>query len=69
MGSSVLQRRPKNRCAGLVPMPSVGVFLQLSSAKNSDSPDARHFVKSLFTVFTAFSAFPFDCGYRGDDVM
>ena len=50
------------RWAGLVPNPSVGVLRQSNRAKNSDWPDSLHFVKSLFTVFTAFSAFPFDCG-------
>ena len=33
VGSSVLQRRPKNRCAGLVPMPSDGVLRQSKSAR------------------------------------
>ena len=31
--------------------------------RNSDWPDCWHLVKSRFTVFTAFSALPFDCGW------
>ena len=39
-----------------------------SKATNSDLLDSRHFLKRRFTVLTAFSALPLDCGYRGDDV-
>ena len=61
-GSKVLQRQPKRLCAGLVPTPSVGVFRQSSRARYSDWPDALHFLKRRLTVYTAFSAFPLDCG-------
>ncbi len=40
-----------------------------SKATNSDLLDSRHFLKRRFTVLTAFSALPIDCGYRGDDVQ
>ena len=61
-GQKSLASAPKKRCAGLVLTPSVGVFLQSKSARYSDCPDSRHFVKRRFVVLTAFSAFPFDCG-------
>ena len=67
-GNRVLQRRPEKHCAGQVPIPS-GVLRQSKRERYSDWPESRHLVKSLFTVFTAFSALPFDCGYRGDDVV
>ena len=67
-GSSVLQCLPMRRWAGLVPTPSVGVLRQSRSARHSDPPDALLLVKRRLTVLTAFSAFPLDCGYRGDDV-
>ena len=56
-------------CEGLVPTPSVGVFLQSSKARNSDWPVSWHLVNKRFTVLTAFSAFPLDCGYLGEDVV
>ena len=49
-------------------MPSGGVFRQFDNAKNSDWPDSLHFLNNRLIVFTAFSAFRFDCGYVGDDV-
>ena len=61
VGRSVLHRWPRNLCAGLVSIPSVGVLRQSRSALISDWPDSAHLVKSLFTVLTAFSALPLDC--------
>ena len=37
-----------------MPNPLFWVLRQSYRAKNSDWPDTLHFVKSLFTVFTAF---------------
>ena len=45
---------------------SVGMLLNSSTA-NCSAP--LHFLKILFVVLTAFSAFPFPCGWYGlDDV-
>ena len=68
MGSRVQQRLPKNLCAGLVSIPSDGVFLQSSNAKYSDCPDCRHFENNILMFLTAFSAFPLNCGYLSDDI-
>ena len=58
LGNKVRHRLPKKRWAGLVDIPSDGVFLQSSRARNSDLPASRHFPNSHLTVLTAFSAFP-----------
>lgn len=60
IGSSVLHHLPISLCAGLVPMPAVGVFRQCSSARYSDWPESLHFLNRCFTIFMEFSAFPFD---------
>ena len=69
VGSKVLQRRPRRRCAGLVSMPSLGVLRQSRRAWNSLTPAARHFVNRRLTVRTAFSALPLLCGYLGLEVI
>ena len=50
-------------------MPAVGVLCQSRSAWNSDPSDDLHLANNLFTVWTAFSALPLDCGYVVDDVL
>ena len=66
-GSNVLHRRPINSWAGLAPTPAVGVpSLECSLAVPWTPTHQNH--DSLLTVFTAFSAFPLDCGKCGDDV-
>ena len=51
-----------NVCAGLVPTPSVGVFLQSRRARYSDCPVSLHLMKTVLT------ALPLGCEKWGDDV-
>ena len=60
IGSKVLQRCPRRRCARLVPIPSVGVLRQTSREKNSYWPATLHFLNYRFMVLTAVSALPLD---------
>ena len=43
----------------------MGVFCQSNSGNSIDS---LHFLNNCLIIFTAFSAFIFDCGYVEDDV-
>lgn len=61
VGNSVFHRLPM-RLLGLVPIPSAGVFFQLSNAWNSDVPSSRHFGKRRSTVDCNFQL----CHYSWD---
>ena len=56
-------------CSACYPMPAVGVLCQSRSAWNSDPPNNLHSANNLFTVWTAFSTLPFDCGYVGEEIL
>ena len=62
VGSRVFVLRPNKRCAGDVPMPSVGMLQKSSNARYGSVPDSTALLMMLFTVLTAFFALPFDCG-------
>jgi hypothetical protein len=65
VGKRVLVRRQYNRWTGELFIPSDEI-LHDSNARNGYSPDFSNFFIILFTVLTAFSAFPFDWGYPGE---
>ena len=60
-----LIERHSIRCAGLLPRACVGVFLYSNSIRNKLDPECSAFDIRDFTVFTALSALPFDCGWYG----
>ena len=62
-GRLVLSFRPNSSSAGVLPFSS-GLGLYASKARKGSSPVSRHFKIIFFMTFTAFSASPFDCGYR-----
>ena len=68
-GTEVRVRRDISLCVGLVPIPSVGVFLQFKIARQIFEPSALHLVRMDLAMFTADSALPFDLGYRGELVI
>ena len=69
VGSSVLVLLPIRRWAGEVPRPSVGVFLQSKKASSGSLLSARAFFNRFLQILTVFSAFPFDWGWCGLEVL
>ena len=65
VGSEVRVRRPTNLWTGEVPKPSLGVLRHAKSAISGSCRPSRAFVNRDLHVFTAFSAYPLDCGNRG----
>ena len=62
-------RRPISLCTGEVLSPSLGVLRQERIANNESRLSSFAFKSSPFQVFTAFSTFPFTCGYLGPEVL
>ena len=58
-----------NKCAGLRPIPSVGVFLKSRRANHGSLPAGFAFFKRLLIVFTGFSSLPLNCECPGLDVI
>ena len=69
VGSKVCMRRPISLCTGEVLSPSLGVLRQERIANNESRLSSFAFKSSPFQVFTAFSTFPFTCGYLGPEVL
>ena len=69
VGRSVLVLLPIRRWTGEVPRPSVGVFLQSKKASSGSLLSARAFFNRFLQILTAFSAFPFDWGWCGLEVL
>ena len=66
-GKRVRRRLPMNNMAGDVPS-ALGVFRHSSSAASKFSLPSRHFLMSVFMLFTAFSARPLLWLLNGLDV-
>ena len=62
LGSSVFVRCPIRRWAGEPTVSLVGAFLKSNKASWKSVCSDKDFWSSFLTVWTAFSAFPFDCG-------
>ena len=58
-------RRLMRRCAGLLFMPSEGVFLWSRIASQGSVPSLLAFLIRFFAVFTALLAIPLDCECPG----
>ena len=69
VGSKVCVRRPISLCTGEVLSPSLGVLRQERIANNESRLSSFAFKSSPLQVFTAFSTFPFTCGYLGPEVL
>lgn len=61
--------RAKRRCAGVLSIPSDGVFLKFSSGRWGSWPASVAFLKLSFAVLTLFSALPLDYWYRGEELI
>ena len=62
-------RKSNSICTGLACIVSLGVFLKAYSASHRSLCDWYARLRSLLTVLIAFSVFPFDCGYPGEEVV
>ena len=68
-GRMDLKRLLMSSCAGDFPQLEIGVVRYSSKAVYRSRPLAAALTMILSAVCTAFSANPFDCGYRGLDVQ
>ena len=69
IGRLVRVRRLIKRCAGLHPMPAVGVFRQSSRAIIASTPSLADYLMRFFAIFTPDSTLPFDLGRYRELVM
>ena len=69
VGSKVRVHRPMSLWTGEVLKSSHGVLHQSRIANSGSFLSSLAFTSSPLQVFTAFSTFPFDCGYFGLDVQ